>query len=132
MTHIDLKPRLVVAGADRAIDFYRNAFDAELVSRYTGPDGSVVHAELCIGERSITVKDEDDVDRSTAAFGGSPVLFMLDVHDPDAVAAALEAAGANVIFPVQDSDYGRGGRLEDPFGFQWMVMRPAETESEGA
>lgn len=126
MTYIDIKPRLVVSGADQAVEFYRRAFGAELVSRYTGPDGSVVHAELRIAERSITLKDEDDVDRSAATIGGSPVVFMLEVTDPDAVAVALEDAGASVVFPVRDSEYGRGGRLADPFGFQWMVMRPAE------
>lgn len=99
-------PRLVVRGADEAIDFYRRAFDAELTERFTAPDGSVVHAELRIGESLVTLKDEDEVDRSATSYGGSPVLLMLAVSDADAVAAAMEQAGARVIFPVGDQSYG--------------------------
>lgn len=120
-------PRLVIAGADQAIDFYRRALGARLLNRYTGPDGTVVHAELRVGGSLITVKDEDSVDRSPATLGGSPVLFMLDVADADATATALREAGASVVFPVQDTEYGyRQGRLQDPFGFQWMVSQGTE------
>ncbi|MBA3248946.1 MAG: hypothetical protein H0T66_01225 [Geodermatophilaceae bacterium] len=49
------------------------------------------------------------------------------VSDADAVAAAMIAAGARVIFPVSDQSYGyRQGRLEDPFGFQWMLSQDIE------
>ncbi len=120
-------PRLVVRGADEAIDFYRRAFDAELTERFTAPDGSVVHAELRIGESLVTLKDEDEVDRSATSYGGSPVLLMLAVSDADAVAAAMEQAGARVIFPVGDQSYGyRQGRLEDPFGYQWLLSQDIE------
>jgi hypothetical protein len=29
-----------------------------------------------------------------------------------------------VIYPIADFEYGRGGRLADPWGHQWMLMRP--------
>jgi PhnB protein len=120
-------PRLVLDGADRAIAFYQQALGAELLERFTGPGDVVVHAELRLGEYRIAVKDADDVDRSAAALGGSPVLFMLDVPDADAVAAALERAGATVVFPLADADYGyRQARLRDPFGLSWMVSQRIE------
>ena len=37
------------------------------------------------------------------------------------------AAGATVVFPVADHDYGdRAGRLADPFGHQWMIAQRSE------
>jgi PhnB protein len=128
-------PRLVLDGADRAIAFYQQALGAELVERFTGPGDLVVHAELRVGDHRIAVKDADEVDSSATTLGGSPVLFMLDVSDADAVATALEAAGATVVFPLDDADYGyRQARLRDPFGLSWMVsqrieaLSPAQTQ----
>lgn len=126
-TNMAVVARLVLAGADRAIDFYQRALGAELTSRYTAPNGSVVHAELRVGESLLTLKDEDDMDKSATALGGSPVIFMLVVEDADAVAASLLQAGATVVIPVSDSSYGyRQGRLADPFGYQWMVSQDIE------
>lgn len=124
---MNVVPRLVISGADAAIAFYQRAFGAEVSNRFTAPDGSVVNADLRIGESRVSLKDEDDVDRSASSYGGSPVLLMLTVTDADAVAAAMVAAGARVIFPVSDQSYGyRQGRLEDPFGLQWMLSQPVE------
>lgn len=124
---MNLTPRLVIRGADAAIAFYQRAFAAEVSNRFTAPDGSVVNADLQIGESRVTLKDEDDVDRSASSYGGSPVLLMLVVTDADATAAAMIGAGARVIFPVSDQSYGyRQGRLEDPFGLQWMLSQPLE------
>lgn len=124
---MNVLPRLVIRGADAALEFYRQALGAEVTSRFTAPDGSVVNADVRIGESMLTLKDEDDVDRSAASYGGSPVLLMIMVSDADAVAAAMIVAGARVIFPVSDQSYGyRQGRLEDPFGFQWMLSQDIE------
>lgn len=127
MSAANVVPRLVVAGADRAIEFYRKALGAEALTRHVGPDGSVVHAELRVGESILTLKDEDGTDRSATSLGGSPVLFVLNVDDADDVAAAMQRSGATVIFPVGDQSYGyRQGRLADPFGIQWIVSQRTE------
>jgi uncharacterized glyoxalase superfamily protein PhnB len=50
MTQINaLYPRLVVADAARAIDFYVAALGATETQRHAGPDGKIVHAEVTIG-----------------------------------------------------------------------------------
>lgn len=127
MSEISVTPKLVVDGADRAIEFYRQALGAEQLVRYEGPDGAVVYAELRVGASLLSIKDADQHDPSAAAIGGSPVLFTLDVDDPDAVGAALERAGASVVFPIDDQPYGmRQGRFADPFGIQWIVSRTSE------
>jgi len=51
-------PSLVVAGAAKAIDFYKKALGAEELMRFPGPDGKIMHAELRIGDSTIMLADE--------------------------------------------------------------------------
>lgn len=127
MTRIQqLYPRLVVDGADSAIAFYSSAFGAELVERYTDPDGRVVHALLRAGAATWAVKDADGYDPAPGD-GGLPVILALYVDDADAVAASMVDGGGSVIFEVSDHPYGeRGGRLADPFGHAWMIAARSE------
>ncbi len=123
-----LHPRLVVEGADAALAFYTEAFGGEVTERYTA-DGRVVHSMVVAGPVRFAVKDAGDGD-DTPAGGGAPVIMNLDVSDADAVAERMIAAGATVIFPVADHDYGdRGGRLADPFGHQWLLAQSRENLS---
>lgn len=115
-----IRPRLVVADAATAIDWYRDVFGADEVERYSDGD-RIVHAELAVGAARWTLKDQDDVDRAPSSSGGYPVLLMLDMENLDAIAEQMTAAGATVIFPVDDHGYGRGGRFRDPFGHVWML-----------
>src|SRR5213594_2659931 len=39
-------PYLIVNGAERALDFYKQAFGATEVMRMAGPDGKIMHAEF--------------------------------------------------------------------------------------
>lgn len=123
-------PRLVVDGADAAIEFYTRAFGAELVERYADPNGRVVHALLRAGPAVWAVKDADGYDPApdrAADPPAQPVIMALYVDDPDAVAAAIVDGGGSVIFEVRDHPYGdRGGRLSDPFGHAWMVAARIE------
>ena len=54
--------------------------------------------------------------------GATTVRLSLHVADPDAVAARAVAAGATLLFPVADQDYGmRQGQIVDPFGHHWLI-----------
>jgi hypothetical protein len=65
---------------------------------------------------------------SPEALGGTSVRVNLIVPNPDAVAARAVAAGAKVLFPVEDQPYGfRQGRVVDPFGHHWLY-REASVE----
>lgn len=111
-------PKLVVDGADRAIEFYRQALGAEPLERHTGPDGKIFYAGLRVGGSMLAIKDADQYDPATTG------IFTLEVADADAAGKALEQAGATVVFPIDDQEYGwRQGRLADPFGNQWIVSQ---------
>jgi len=115
-------PLLVVRESDAAIDFYVRALGAVKVTRYTAPDGAVVHADIRVGDALVALKDEDHVDRSPLTLGGTSVVLTLDVPDADAAGEALRSAGATTVFEINDMPYGyRQGRFTDPFGHQWIV-----------
>jgi PhnB protein len=50
-------PYLIVKGAARAIDFYKQAFGATELMRFPGPGGSIGHAEIRIGDSPIMLAD---------------------------------------------------------------------------
>ncbi len=126
-SHISaLYPRLVVEGADAALDFYSRALGATVTERFTGPDGRVVHAMVQAGPARFAVKDAGDGDPAPTG-DGIPVIMSLEVTDADAVAERMLGAGAAVIFPIADHGYGDyGGRLRDPFGHQWLIAQRIE------
>jgi PhnB protein len=113
-------PRLVVEGADAALDFYVKSFDAAVTERFTDAGGRVVHAMVQAGPVRFAVKDAGDGDPSPSG-GTVPVIMALEVTDVDAVAERMVAGGATVIYEIADRGYGYGGRLADPFGHQWML-----------
>lgn len=120
-----LRPRLVVRGADAAIDFYVTALGATLESRHT-VGGQVVHAQLSVLGGAITLKEEDDHDPAPTTLGRPGVLLEVVTDEPDRLAAAVVGAGGSVIFAVADQPYGaRGGRVRDPFGHEWLLQTEA-------
>lgn len=122
-------PYLIVDGAARAIEFYKQAFGATEFMRFEGPDGHIAHAEIRIGDSPIMLADEAPQMgyRSPRSYGGSPVGLMLYVHDVDAVFARGIAAGGKEVRAVQDQFYGdRSGHLVDPFGHVWTISTHKE------
>jgi PhnB protein len=51
-------PYLAVKGAAKAIDFYKKAFGAREIIRMDGPNGSVGHADLLIGNSHLMLADK--------------------------------------------------------------------------
>ncbi len=123
---MELMPVLAVRRGAEAVDFYKRAFGAEERMRVTAPDGAVV-ATLAIGGMRFMVADEspEHGNPSPESLGGTSVRLSLVASDPDAVVERAVAAGARLVYPVADQDYGwRLGRVADPFGHHWEVGRP--------
>jgi len=117
-------PYLIIAGAAKAIEFYKKAFGATELLRLEGPGGSIGHAEIKIGDSIIMLADEHPQMgyRGPPALGGTPVSIMLYVPNVDAQFAQAIAAGGKVTRPVVDQFYGdRSGTLTDPFGHVWTI-----------
>jgi PhnB protein len=125
-------PYLVVRGAARALDFYKQAFGAIELLRMEAPDNRIGHAEIRIGDSHIMLADEHPEmgAKSPETWGGSPVSLMLYVEDVDRVFAQAVEAGAVVERPLANQFYGdRTGGLKDPFGHVWYVATHIEDVS---
>jgi len=125
-------PYLIVDGAEAAIAFYATVFGTTERMRMPGPDGTIGHAELQLGEAVLMVADEfpDMGLRGPKALGGTPVTISVYVDDVDAVIARAVEAGATSLRPVEDQFYGdRSGQFEDPFGHRWSVATHVEDVS---
>ncbi len=116
---------LVVGDVAAAIEFYKRAFDARKRRVFKGPDGSIVHAELQIGNSILMLSPEypeHNVFSPLSPRGGTGASLFLYVTDVDAVFAKDVSAGATVIMPVADMFWGdRAGSIVDQFGHRWML-----------
>lgn len=121
-----ISPMLSVRNGAQAVEFYRAAFDAEVLFRLDAPDGGVV-AQLAVDGSEFWVADEspEHSNFSPASLGGSTTRMVMVVDDPDAVFDQAVKAGAKIIWPVEDQPYAwRVGRVIDPFGHHWEIGKP--------
>jgi PhnB protein len=119
-------PSIFVAGAAKAIDFYKKALGAEELSRFPSPDGTIMHAEIKIGDSVIMLADEmpEHGGKSPKSYGGTPVSFFIYQEDVDAAWKRAVDAGAKPVMPLIDQFWGdRAGCLADPFGHQWWLAQ---------
>ncbi|NOJ26963.1 MAG: glyoxalase [Nitrososphaera sp.] len=120
-----LTPALSVRDADKAIEFYKQAFGAKERARYYMPDNkTIMHAELKIGDSILTLNDEMPEMKcfSPQSIGGTAVALYTYVPNVDKVFEKAVAAGATSTMPVMDAFWGdRCGQLIDPFGHVWFL-----------
>jgi uncharacterized glyoxalase superfamily protein PhnB len=114
-------PYLVVRGAAKLIDFLTQAFEAKEIFRMPRPDGTVMHAEVKIGD-SIVMMGEAMGDMQPM-----PGTMYLYVHDADAVYRRALQAGATSVMEPADQFYGdRHGGVKDPAGNHWWIATHKE------
>ncbi|MEO0441970.1 MAG: VOC family protein [Pseudomonadota bacterium] len=124
-------PYLIVDDAAAAIEFYKNAFDAQEVMRMPMGD-KIGHADLLIGESHVMLADEfPDMDKlGPNKRGGATCSLMIYVEDSDAAFDQAVAAGATAVRPVEDQFFGdRSGWVKDPFGHEWTLSTHIEDVS---
>ncbi len=102
--------------ARAAITFLKDAFGFEEHAVYED-GGAVVHAELKLGDAYIMLGQHREAG-DDLAYGGSTTYVVID--DPDAHHARAVAAGAEIVRPLTDQDYGsREYATKDPAGNVW-------------
>jgi len=111
-----ITPQLVIAGAEQAIEFFKQAFGAELLHAMPGPKGSIMHAAVRIGEGTFFVCDATEFAKPTTS---NTYIYVQDV---DAVFERAVKNGATVLAPLSNMFWGdRWGMVADPFGNQWQL-----------
>ncbi|MGI8715744.1 MAG: VOC family protein [Solirubrobacteraceae bacterium] len=116
-------PAVRYADAEAGLAFLKAAFGAEEQSVFRGDDGVIHHAEIRLGNGLIMLGQHS----SEGWLGGdlprprsSTVSLYVVVDDPDAHHQAAGAAGADVVRPLADMDYGsREYSVRDPEGNLW-------------
>ena len=124
-------PCLTIQGAAKALEFYANVFGATERMRTPGPGGTIVHAEIVIGDSVVIIAEENPYEGTKAppagGMAGSPAFLFVYVEDVDAVMARAAELGASVQRPPQDQFYGdRDGYIIDPFGHGWTIASHVE------
>src|SRR4029077_17240204 len=115
-----ITPYIIVRPAAQFIEFLKLSFEGTERMRMPAPDGSIMHAEVGIGNGAIEVSDGNE------QYPTAPTAINLYVDDPDATyARPLQAGSASFYAPTDDHPSGdRWGAVKDPFGNQWYIAKP--------
>ena len=117
-------PFLNIKGASDAIDFYKRAFGAEELNRFTTPSGDIAVAILKIGTSLVRISDavKEAATQST---------MHLYVEDVDMWWKRAIGAGCEQVFPLQQMFFGdKFGIVKDRFGNRWSMATHIEDVSE--
>jgi len=112
-----ITPYIIVRPAAQFIEFLKSAFEGVERMRMPAPDGSIMHAEVAIGNGAIEVSDGNE------QYPTAPGAVHLYVDDPDATYARTLQAGATSFYaPTDDHPSGdRWGAVKDSFGNHWYM-----------
>lgn len=114
-------PYLLVDGVAGLIDFLKKAFDANETERMARPDGSIMHAEVRIGDSVIMMGEPGE------HYKPMPGSFYMYVKDVDAVYNRAVGAGATSLREPTNEFYGdRVGGIQDLCGNQWWIASHVE------
>jgi PhnB protein len=114
-------PYLIVEGASSLIEFLKEAFDAQETERVVQPDGTIMHAEVRIGDSVVMLSD------AMGEWKPMPTSIYLYVNDADATyQRALQAGGTSVMEPANLFYGDRHGSVKDPAGNYWSVATHIE------
>ena len=118
-------PYLIVDGAERLIEFMKQAFGARERMRMPMPNGLVGHAELEIGDSLVMLSDPLE------NYAAGQASLHLYVEDVDAVFRRALEAGATSEMEPADQFYGdRLGNLRDAWGNRWSIATHVEDVPE--
>jgi PhnB protein len=118
-------PYLVARGADKTIEFLKEAFGAEVVfDPLKRPDGTILHAEVKIGDSRVMLSE------GTEQHKPMPTMLYLYVPDVDAsYRQALAAGGTKMKDPTDEFFGDRTAGVKDPSGNHWEIATHKEDVS---
>ena len=117
-------PYLVVRDVPRLIEFLQQAFGATELMRHLRPDGSVMHAEVQIGDSRVMIGEAPP---SSPPLPGCIHLYVVDT---DALYHLALQAGATSLREPTNQFYGdRMAGVQDPVGNQWWIATHIEDVS---
>lgn len=128
-----ITPYLIVDGAEAAIDLYKRAFGAEVISVHKMANGNIMNAQLKIGNSMLMLNDEfpDWGAIGPKKIGNTAVTMHLYVEDAKALWDQAIAAGLEPSMPIGVQPWGDlYGSLKDTFGHSWSIASHVEDVPE--
>jgi len=123
-------PVLSVSSGITDIEFYKKAFGAEQLWRINNPDGTIHVAAFLIDGAQFRLHEEGSRTPSPGKTHGTTVTVALVVDDVHSVVESAMTAGAVLVSPVKDYEYGyRQGEIQDPFGHCWLIEKLLSPET---
>lgn len=114
-------PYLKLPNSERLVEFLKSAFGATEKDRLLKPDGTLLHAELYIGDTLLMIHELPPEGTP------KPCTLYLRVTNTDATFQQAVAAGATPIFPPTDMYYGeRVACVTDVSENDWWIAAPIE------
>ncbi len=124
--HTFFAPHLTLRNVLAGMEFYKSAFGAVELRRWSNPDGSVHVAEMSIDGAMFHIHEEvlRTGELSPETVKATTSVIGIFVSDPAALVMKAAAAGGTISNPVTDYDYGyRQGTVVDPFGHHWLIQK---------
>lgn len=120
-----ITPYLIVHRPDELINFLRDAFGAVEKSRFTAPNGTLMHSEVIVGDSVLMIGE------ATASNPATPSNINVYVSDVDRTFERAIKAGGSSISDPSDRIYGeRTGGVKDNTGNQWWISAQIEKLSD--
>jgi MerR family transcriptional regulator, thiopeptide resistance regulator len=126
-TDHDLIPLLACSDIAAEHDFLVEVLGFTSAGIERTPDGRAVHAEVRIGSRRIWLHRVDGGMLPPARSGSAGGGTVVHVPDVDAHHDRARSAGAEILSPPSDQDYGqREYGVRDPEGHLWWIATPTD------
>lgn len=131
-----ISPMLAVGDANAAIEFYKSAFDAEVLWHLGGNEHSVAGLSVHGARFFLATESPTHGTCGPASAGFTTVRIELFVDDPEAVQRQALAEGADLRSTVTEHTYSTNGTrpvrrmlqgaVVDPFGHMWLIGKILE------
>lgn len=115
--------QVFVKGSDKALEFYKNAFDAKVLCSYPNEDGTLMHSELDVFGQIMAISELIEDNAET----GNTMMFCLHFGEgkEDVIKKVYNALkdGAKDTSPLEPCSYSPlEADLVDKFGVRWCIF----------
>jgi uncharacterized glyoxalase superfamily protein PhnB len=108
-------PYLILRHAESFLKFTQDVFGATLLDKHLQDDGTIMHAEIMIGDSTIMFA------QANQKFGESPAGLFIYVNDTDETYNKALENDATSVQEISDQPYGRTGGIKDCCGNTWWI-----------